>query len=138
LLRSADRLAAGATDVAGAAVVGHRAPDGTRPDDLRKLALDVRGRIPADRPGVVAVAAVTGGRPAIVVAVNDRARERRIKAGELVRTASRVLGGGGGGRDDIAQGGGGAGADGSEGAAVAEALRQVEQAVGYRMVSGSP
>ena len=50
-------------DVYGVALVAHRAPDGTTADDVRKLALDVRGRIPADRPAVVAVTAVAGERP---------------------------------------------------------------------------
>ena len=42
----------------------------------------------------------------MVVATNDAARERGIKAGELVRVAAQTLGGGGGGKDDLAQGGG--------------------------------
>jgi len=130
LLESAGRLAAAAAEVRGAAVVAHRAPDGTRPDDLRRLALDVRGRLPADRPGVVALTAVIDGRPAVVVAVNDKARTRGIRAGELVRAAAQALGGGGGGRDDVAQGGG------QDPSAVADALRLVEQAVGSRMASG--
>ena len=41
-----------------------------------------------------------------MVAVNDAARERGIKAGALVKTGAGVLGGGGGGKDDLAQGGG--------------------------------
>jgi alanyl-tRNA synthetase len=134
LLQAAAGLAAGAADVQGAAWVAHRAPDGTRPDDLRKLALDVRGRIPPDRPAAVAVVAVTGGRPVVVVAVNDRARERGVKAGELVRVAAQTLGGGGGGKDDVAQGGGSPLTDGES--EVDEALRQVEYAVGARMISG--
>jgi alanyl-tRNA synthetase len=132
LLQSAAGLAAGAADVSGAAWVAHRAPDDTRPDELRKLALDVRGRLPRDRPGVVAVAGVTAGRPLVVVAVNDRAREHGIRAGELARRAAQALGGGGGGKDDVAQGGG------QDPSALHEALRQVEYAVGGRMSSGAP
>jgi alanyl-tRNA synthetase len=132
LLQAAAGLAAGAADLSGAALVAHRAPDDTRPDELRKLALDVRGRLPGERPSVVAVAATTAGRPAVVVAVNERARERGIKAGELVRLAAKVLGGGGGGRDDVAQGGG------QDPSALDEALRQVEYAVGGQMTSGGP
>ena len=49
---------------------------------------------------------MTGGRPLTVVATNEAARERGVKAGELVRTAAKTLGGGGGGKDDVAQGGG--------------------------------
>ena len=91
-------------------------------DDLRKLALDVRGRL-AERPAVVAVAGVSGGRPVIVVAVNDAGRAAGAKAGALVRVAAQALGGGGGGKDDVAQGGG------TDAAAVGEALRRVAEAL---------
>ncbi len=52
------------------------------------------------------VAGVPADRPSIVVAVNERARERGLAAGGLVKHAAGQLGGGGGGRDDVAQGGG--------------------------------
>jgi alanyl-tRNA synthetase len=106
VLEAAGSIAASAGDVAGIAFVGHRAPDGTATEDVRRLVLDVRGRIPADRAAVVAVAARSGERPVVVVATNDRAREQGVRAGELVRVAAQVLGGGGGGKDDLAQGGG--------------------------------
>jgi alanyl-tRNA synthetase len=106
VLAAASSLAASARDVGGVAFVGHRAPDGTTADDLRKLALDVRGRLGGDRAAVVATAAATADRPLVVVAVNDRGREAGLSAGALVREAAAVLGGGGGGKDDVAQGGG--------------------------------
>ncbi|HEU4913160.1 MAG TPA: DHHA1 domain-containing protein, partial [Actinomycetes bacterium] len=130
VLAAAAQLATAPTDVFGVGVVTHRAPDGTSADDLRKLVLDVRGRIPADRPAAVAGVAVSGDRPVVVVAVNEKGREWGIKAGELVRVAASTLGGGGGGKDDVAQGGG------SDAGKVDEALRQVEHAVGQR-VTGS-
>jgi alanyl-tRNA synthetase len=106
VLAAAGSLAAGAVDVNGVAWVGAQLPDDTRADDLRTLALDVRGRIAADRPAVVATVAVIGGKPSVVVATNEPARARGIKAGALVKLAAGVLGGGGGGKDDVAQGGG--------------------------------
>jgi alanyl-tRNA synthetase len=124
VLAAAGNLAAGATDVNGVAWVGAQLPEGTRPDDLRTLALDVRGRIAADRPAVVAAVATTGGKPAIVVATNEAARGRGIKAGALVKLAAGVLGGGGGGKDDVAQGGG------TDPAKIDEALAAVATAVG--------
>jgi alanyl-tRNA synthetase len=130
VLQVAAELAASPTDVFGVGVVTHRAPDGTGADDLRRLVLDVRGRIPADRPAVVAGIAVASDRPVVVVAVNDRGRDWGIKAGDLVRVAAQVLGGGGGGKDDVAQGGG------TDPSRVDEALRQVEHVVGQR-VTGS-
>jgi len=45
-------------------------------------------------------------RPVVVVATNAGARDKGIRAGALVRTATQVLGGGGGGKDDLSQGGG--------------------------------
>ena len=76
-------------------------------DALRKTAMTIRQRIGDDKPVVVALAGVTeAGSPSLVVATNDAARTKGIKAGDLVRTASKVLGGGGGGKPDFAQGGG--------------------------------
>ncbi|WEV24438.1 alanine--tRNA ligase [Streptomyces sp. 71268] len=106
VLQAAAGLAEGAQDVRGVALVTGRVPDGTGADDLRKLVLDVRGRIQGGRPAVVALFAVAGERPLTVIATNEAARERGLKAGELVRTAAKTLGGGGGGKPDVAQGGG--------------------------------
>ncbi|PWB96741.1 alanine--tRNA ligase [Salinibacterium hongtaonis] len=74
-------------------------------DDLRSLVTSVRGRL-GSAPAVVALAAEVNGKPSVIVAVNEAARERGVKAGPLAKTAAGVLGGGGGGKDDIAQGGG--------------------------------
>ncbi|SDT03571.1 alanine--tRNA ligase [Jiangella sp. DSM 45060] len=121
----AAELAASARDVYGVSLVTHAAPDGTAADDLRSLALDVRGRLGAERPAVVAVAGVgDSGRPSVVVAVNEPGREWGVKAGGLVRVAAQALGGGGGGKDDVAQGGG------TDASKVGEALTQVEHAIG--------
>ena len=89
------------------AFVAHQVPDGTTADGIRKLALDVRGRLgdaAARRGGDRRVC--PADRPAVVVAVNEAARGLGLAAGALVRAAAGALGGGGGGRDDIAQGGG--------------------------------
>ncbi|WP_336212707.1 alanine--tRNA ligase [Nonomuraea sp. LPB2021202275-12-8] len=123
VLQVAGELAAQARDLRGVSVVTHRAPDGTSADDLRKLALDVRGRFPADRPAVMVIAGVPSDRPVVVAAVNEAGRERGLKAGRLVGVAAKALGGGGGGKDDVAQGGG------TRPEAIDDALRQVEQAV---------
>ncbi|MFC7467078.1 DHHA1 domain-containing protein [Actinomadura keratinilytica] len=54
----------------------------------------------------MALFTVANDRPLTVVATNEAARERGLKAGDLVRTAAKTLGGGGGGKPDVAQGGG--------------------------------
>jgi len=106
LLESAGPIAGSAEDVGGVALVAHRAPDGTEPDDIRKLALDVRGRVPQGRAAVVMIVGVPADRPVVVVAVNEAARDLGLSAGDLVGIAARALGGGGGGKPDVAQGGG--------------------------------
>jgi alanyl-tRNA synthetase len=130
VLSSAGDLAESAADCSGVAVVAHHAPDASTVDDLRSLVLDVRNRMPADRPVVAAAAAVTDGRPVVVVATNDLARDRGLSAGALVRVAAAVLGGGGGGRDDVAQGGG------SRPEAVDDALAGLRAAVGRQVSPG--
>ncbi|MET9438289.1 alanine--tRNA ligase [Streptomyces sp. NPDC006551] len=124
VLQAAAGLVSGAKDVRGVALVTGQVPDGTSADDLRKLVLDVRGRIPGDRPAVVALFTTANGRPLTVIATNEAARERGLKAGELVRTAAKTLGGGGGGKPDVAQGGG------QNPEAVGDAIDAVERMVG--------
>jgi alanyl-tRNA synthetase len=106
LLESAGDIAAGAEDISGIALVAHRAPHGTEPDDIRKLALDVRGRMPRARPAVVAIIGVPADKPVVVITVNETGRDRGLSAGSLVGRAARALGGNGGGKPDVAQGGG--------------------------------
>ena len=132
VLQAAAGLAQSPEDVAGVAVVAYRAPDGTTADDIRRLALDVRGRLPVERAAVVAVVGVPTDRPVAVVAVNDAGRRRGLRAGELVGAAARALGGGGGGKDDVAQGGGTA-AESTD-----EALRAVKQVVSQGASDGPP
>ncbi len=105
LLAAGGQLAAGAEDVSGVLFVGHEAA-GAGGGDVRTLALDIRNRMPGDRPGVVAIIGAAGGKPSVVVAVNDQGRAAGLSANALVRAASTVLGGKGGGKDDVAQGGG--------------------------------
>ena len=104
-LASAGSLVDSAIVVNGARYLGHDAGD-SNADDLRALVLDLRQRLGDGAPSVVAVAGHAKGRPLVVIATNAAARERGVKAGELVRTAAQTLGGGGGGKDDLAQGGG--------------------------------
>jgi alanyl-tRNA synthetase len=105
VLQQAAALAAGARDIAGVAYVGIEAPAGTPGDLLRGLALDIRGRIPADRPAVV-LAASGGDRVTLVAAVNEAGRALGLSANAVLREAAPAVDGKGGGKDDVAQGGG--------------------------------
>ncbi|GAB3445329.1 alanine--tRNA ligase [Phycicoccus ginsengisoli] len=117
------RLVEYAREVDGVRLLTHDAGEGASADDLRTMALDLRGRLGDAAPAVVALTGVAKGRPSVVVATNAGARERGIRAGALVRVAAQALGGGGGGKDDLAQGGG------TDPSRTGEALGQVDAAV---------
>jgi alanyl-tRNA synthetase len=102
VLGGAAGLAAQAKDLRGVAYVGTEAPEGAAGNDVRTLAQEIRGKI-LGRPAVVAVAARSGGKASLVVAVNAAARDRGLSAADLVKGA---LSGRGGGNADLAQGGG--------------------------------
>ncbi|MDO5633623.1 MAG: alanine--tRNA ligase [Micrococcus sp.] len=109
-------------------VLAHHAGE-VASDQLRSLVLDLRSRLEnaagnaAGTPVLVAMTAVAKGRPLIVTATNQAARDAGVKAGAMVKVATGVLGGGGGGKDDVAQGGG------QDAARVDEALTAVTAAV---------
>ncbi|MFG2817006.1 alanine--tRNA ligase [Streptomyces sp. NPDC048410] len=94
-------LAAGAEETGAALVVAATAAEG--PEGARGLAGAVRDALPADRPGVVAIGAESGGNAVVVTAVNRAARTAGYDAAALVR---RLLDGKGGGSPELAQGGG--------------------------------
>ncbi|MFL6176272.1 MAG: alanine--tRNA ligase [Ornithinibacter sp.] len=120
---AAGNLTQQARDVNGVTYLGYDAGEAGA-DDVRTMVLDLRGRLGTERPSVVAITGAAKGRPVVVVATNEPARARGIRAGELVRVAATALGGGGGGKDDIAQGGG------QDASKVGEALAAVEWRVG--------
>jgi len=124
LLEGSGPIAAGAEPIGGVALATHRVPDGTDADSIRKLALDVRGRIPAPQPAVVMIVGVPADRPVVVIAVNEAGRGSGLAAGSLVSAAAKALGGGGGGKPDIAQGGGAPSAGANEVNAAFEAVRR--------------
>ena len=105
LLAAAGQLASAPEDVGGVDFVGHRA-EGAGAGDVRRLVLDIRGRMPAQKPGVVAIIGAADGKAAVVVATNEAARERGLSANSLLRAGASAVGGRGGGKDDVAQGGG--------------------------------
>ena len=114
----AKELAAQAT-VAGdhRFVIAHR--DNLRPDEMRRLALEIRSHLSS---GVAVVGGVTGGKGAVVVAVSPHLTES-VNAGEVAGAAARAVGGGGGRDPELAQAGG------PNGAAIEEALEIAREAV---------
>jgi len=124
--QSAATLVDSAQDAGGVRVVAHESVNAADADDLRTLVTDVRSRLGESSPTVVAVAANIGDRPQIVIATNQAARDAGLKAGDLVKAASAVLGGGGGGKPDLAQGGG------QDSSKIGDALIAVTEAVRTR------
>jgi alanyl-tRNA synthetase len=108
LMAQAPKIAGQARDVAGVRVIAQSAPEGVSADDLRTLVQDLRSRLGDGDPSVVALGSKdpATGRAVVVIGLNGPARDKGLKAGALVKTASGILGGGGGGKDDLAQGGG--------------------------------
>jgi len=113
-------LAAKAKVVNGTSLIALKIADGVVVDDLRKIALDLRNR---SADSVVVLISVADGKPVLVCAVSDAARDKGIKAGALVKIGSTILGGGGGGKDDFAQGGG------TSASEVTNALTAIEKAL---------
>jgi alanyl-tRNA synthetase len=74
-------------------------------DELRNLTVQLRDHLQNDA-SVSALFAIVASKPMVVVAISKQAEAAGVKAGNLVRVASTVLGGGGGGKNDISQGGG--------------------------------
>ena len=72
-------------------------------DALREMCDEFRAKLPS---AVVALGAVVGDRPMLVVALTQDLVARGLHAGKLAGTAAREMQGGGGGKPDMAQAGG--------------------------------
>jgi len=92
-------------------------------NELRTLAQSVV-RALGTESGLAVITSASAGKPVVAIATTEAARSQQVKAGELVRIASSVLGGGGGGKDDFAQGGG------SDASKIEEAILAVIKALG--------
>src|SRR5215217_2764452 len=96
---------------------------------LRQISDDVKNRLSG--PSAVVLAAALGGKAVLVANLHPEVSQR-VKAGDLVREVSNVLGGGGGGGPTMAQAGGGA-VD-----AIPQALLKARDVLGQRLAdSGS-
>jgi alanyl-tRNA synthetase len=105
LLSQGAQLAADAADVNGVRLISLRI-DGADAGDIRTMAMNLRSRLSQEQPGAAVLVGVKDGKVSVVAATNDRARERGVKANELLAAVMPLVGGRGGGKDDVAQGGG--------------------------------
>jgi alanyl-tRNA synthetase len=125
-VRSAKAMASAASLIKNAKALGgvnliiEQLADEISVEDIRSIALDLRSKI---KDGVVVLATVVSAKPLIVASVSSEAIKLGIKAGELIKTGSTILGGGGGGKDDFAQGGG------TDSTVIAKALTEITKVI---------
>ena len=87
-------------------------------EELRALAGAMAERLRGETAAIALFSA--GKKPIVVAQTTESARALGVKAGEMVKRASKALGGGGGGKDDFAQGGG------ADSAAIPVAVKELE------------
>ena len=104
LAKQAETLAKQAEQHDGLALVKHR-HDGLSADELRSLALSIRGNL-AD-PAVVVVGSLSDdGKAMLVTAITQSIVDAGLGAREILSDAAACVGGGAGGKGDVAQAGG--------------------------------
>ena len=122
VLARATDAAASAQKLGPATVVTTELGEVANAADVRSFVLDVRNRL-NDPSHVIAAVGLANDKPAVVIAVGPDAQQAGLKAGALVTSACKTLGGGGGGKPDLAQGGG------QDATKVSQALQDVRDQV---------
>ena len=100
--RDVESLLNDVTKVSGVPVLAARV-NALDSEMLREMSDWLRAKLGS---GVVALGAVLGDKPNLLVAVTDDLVQRGLDAGKIVRQAAAHIGGGGGGRPTLAQAGG--------------------------------
>jgi alanyl-tRNA synthetase len=103
-LQLVPQLTTSASRVSGLDVVATKIDSGVNADQLRSLTTAVAAQLGS--ASVVILGAEVAGKPIVMIASGSDAQQQGVRAGELAKIASAVLGGGGGGKADFAQGGG--------------------------------
>ena len=71
--------------------------------DLRELADNWKS---SNKSDVLVLAAENDGKANMIISLGDKALNKGLKAGDLIKLAAPIFGGGGGGRPNMAQAGG--------------------------------
>lgn len=96
-------LLKGAKKIGNATLISASMSKGLNAEELRSVALSLKAQ---SENSVILLSSVVDGKVVLICAVSPEAVKYGVKAGELVKIGSTILGGGGGGKDDFAQGGG--------------------------------
>lgn len=102
-MESIGKLASKAKKIGKFSVVVEKLDDGVSIENMRSIATNLKS---VNTYSVIVLASINSEKPILVAAVSEEAIKAGIKAGDLIKAGSTVLGGGGGGKDDFAQGGG--------------------------------
>jgi alanyl-tRNA synthetase len=98
-----EELAESSTEVDGIKLIAHKAEVENR-DDLLKLADTIREKL---KFTIGVLAGIIDGKIVLVATVtDDLIKDKGIKAGDVVKEVSKIVGGTGGGKPHLAQGGG--------------------------------
>ena len=89
--------------IGNATLISASLSKGLNAEELRAVALSLKAQ---SENSVILLSSIVEGKVVLICAVSPEAIKSGIKAGELVKIGSTILGGGGGGKDDFAQGGG--------------------------------
>jgi alanyl-tRNA synthetase len=120
--REVARLAETAIDVAGVALVIARL-DGQDADELRELALALRGQLERAGPAAVVLGSAGPDRALLVASCTSQLVSRGVTAPALLERAAKAIGGGAGGKPPLAFAGG----------PRAEAVEEALQGIGERL-----
>ena len=105
LLSNLDTILAAGFDTAWGKAWVFEAPAGLAADEVRELAMNVRGRA-GQSAATVFAASVADGKVSMVCAATAAAVEAGVSANDLLKAAAAHVDGRGGGKPDLAQGGG--------------------------------
>jgi alanyl-tRNA synthetase len=109
-----------AKQIGSATLISTTMPNGLNAEELRAVALSLKAKV---ENAIIVLSSVAENKVILISAISPEITKLGVKAGELVKIGSAILGGGGGGKDDFAQGGG------SSLNKVSEAFQEIEKTI---------
>ncbi len=106
--------------IGSATLISTAMPNGLNADELRTVALSLKSKA---QNAIIVLSSIVDNKVILISAISPEIIKLGVKAGELVKVGSGILGGGGGGKDDFAQGGG------SSPNKVNEAFEEIEKTI---------
>ena len=113
-----------AKKIGSANLIASELPKGLSADELRAVAVALKDKL---ENAVIVLSSLVEGKVILICAVSPEINKVGVKAGELVKVGSAILGGGGGGKDDFAQGGG------VDSAKISEAFQSIEKTISSKL-----